>query len=117
MQNYKETTVSGTSYVRANEVSIKNALNGYKGIMFVEEEVSILGEKILRENVGPIHQEFSAENASTEFELLNPVTNEPIGSTATYQDVYVLLFSLYYHLAAARDAANETANEVTTQPE
>ena len=107
MQNYKETTVSGTSYVRAREVNVSNVLGGYKGIMYCEEEVSILGKKILRENVGALHQEFTPENASTEFQLLNPVTNEPIGSTATFQDVYVLLFSLYYHVAAARDAANE----------
>lgn len=107
MPNYKETNVTGTSYVRANEVTVRNVLDGYKGIMYVEEEVSILGEKIMRENVGALHQEFTAENASTEFPLLNPVTNEPIGATATFQEVYVLLFSLYYHMAALRDAANE----------
>ena len=107
MQNYKETTVAGTSYVRSNEVTIRNVLNGYKGIMYCEEEVSVLGEKVMREGVGAIHQEFTPENASTEFPLLNPETNEPIGGTATFQDVYVLLFSLYYHLAAQRDAAAE----------
>ena len=113
MQNYKETTVSGTSYVRANEVTVRNVLGGYKGIMYCEEEVSILGEKIMREGIGAIHQEFTAENASTEFQLLNPVTNEPIGETATFQDVYVLLFSLYYDLAAKRDAANEAIQPQT----
>lgn len=107
MQNYKQTTVSGTSYVRAREVTITNLLDGYKGIMYSEEEVSVLGSKIMRENIGAIHQEFTAENAGTEFPLLNPVTNEPIGETATFQDVYVLLFSLYCHMAALRDAANE----------
>ena len=106
-QNYKETSVSGTSYVRAREVTITNLLDGYKGIMYSEEEVSVLGSKIMRENVGAIHQEFTAENASTEFTLLNPITNESIGATATFQDVYVMLFSLYYHMAALRDAANE----------
>ena len=107
MQNYKETTVTGTSYVRANEVTVRNVLGGYKGIMYSEEMVSVLGDNIMRENIGAIHQEFTAENAATEFPLLDPITNEPIGSTATFQDVYVLLFSLYYHMAAARDAANE----------
>ena len=106
-QNYKQTTVSGTSYVRAREVTITNLLDGYKGIMYSEEEVSVLGSKVMRENIGAIHQEFTAENAATEFPLLDPITNEPIGSTATFQDVYVLLFSLYYHMAAQRDAANE----------
>ena len=61
----------------------------------------------MRENLGAIHQEFTPENASTEFTMLDPVTNEQIGSTATFQDVYVLLFSLYNHMAAARDAAAE----------
>ena len=107
MQNYKETAVSGTSYIRAREVTITNTLGGYKGIMFCEEEVSVFGNKIMRENLGAIHQEFTPENASTEFPLLDPVTNEQIGATATFQDVYVILFSLYYHLAAQRDAAAE----------
>lgn len=107
MQNYKETSVSGTSHIRAREVMVTNTLGGYKGIMYAEEQVSVLGSKIMRENIGAIHQEFTAENAATEFPLLDPITNEPIGSTATFQDVYVLLFSLYYHMAALRDAANE----------
>lgn len=107
MQNYKETTVSGTSYVRAREVNVSNILGGYKGIMYCEEEVSILGEKILRENVGALHQEFNAETANTQFPLLDTVTNEPTGETATFQDVYVLLFSLYHHLATQRDWAQE----------
>ena len=107
MQNYKETAVSGTSYVRAREVTVTNTLGGYKGIMYCEEQVSVFGEKIMREGSGAIHQELTPENATTEFQLLNPETNEQIGSTATFQDVYVLLFSLYYHMAALRDAANE----------
>lgn len=111
VKNYKETEVSGSSYVRAREVVVSNVLDGYKGIMYVEEEVSILGNKIMRENVGAIHQEFTAENAGTEFPLLNPITNELIGATATFQDVYVLLFSLYYHMAELRDAANEQPNQ------
>lgn len=111
MQNYKETAVSGSSYVRAREATVINTLNGYKGIMFCEEQVSVFGEKIMREGIGAIHQEFTAENAGTEFPLLNPETNEPIGSTATFLDVYVILFSLYYHLAALRDAADEQSNQ------
>ena len=107
MPNYKETNVTGTSYVRACEVTVSNVLGGYKGIMYSEEMVSVLGDKIMRENVGAIHQEFTPENASTEFPLLDPVTNEQTGSKATFHDVYVLLFSLYYHMAAQRDAANE----------
>ena len=107
MTNYKETTISGTSYVRAREVTVHNALGGYKGIMYAEEHVSVFGDKIMSENVGSIHQPFTAENAGTAFPLLNPETNEEIGVTATYQDVYTLLFSLYYHLAAIRDAASE----------
>lgn len=43
---------------------------------------------------------------TVEFPLRNPATNEIIeGQTMTYQDLYVGLFSLYWHLALERDAA------------
>ena len=113
MNNYQETTISGTSYVRGREVTVINQLGGYKGIMFAEERVSVFGETVMRENIGAIHQELTTENAATEFQLLNPVTNEPIGATASFQDVYAILFSLYYHLAAQRDAANQDQGEIT----
>ncbi len=106
-QNYQETTISGTSYVRGREVTVINQLGGYKGIMFAEERVSVFGETIMRENIGAIHQELTPDNAGTPFALLDPETGEPVGGAATFQDVYVLLFSLYYHLAAQRDAAGE----------
>jgi hypothetical protein len=46
---------------------------------------------------------------SVVFDLRDPTTNEIIpGQTATYQDLYVLLFSIYWHLALQRD--EEVAN-------
>lgn len=104
MANYKETTVSGTSYVRAREVTVSNNLDGYRGIMFAEEQVSVLGDKVMRENTGALHQEFTPENSLTAFPLLDPETNEPTGATATFQDVYIALFSLYYYLTQQRDS-------------
>ena len=48
-------------------------------------------------------EEVTPEKYTTEFPLLNPVTGEQIG-TAKYQDIYVMLHSLYYYLADVRDS-------------
>ena len=81
-QNYQETTISGTSYVRGREVTVINQLGGYKGIMFAEERVSVFGETIMRENIGAIHQELTPDNAGTPFPLLDTETGEPVERTA-----------------------------------
>ena len=103
MANYKESKITGTTYVRAHEVTVRNPLSGDKGICFAEEKVSVFGEQSMREHIGAINEPFTAENAETEFPLLDSTTGEPTGKVATYRDVYQLLCSLYYALASTRD--------------
>jgi hypothetical protein len=104
MANYKETTVSGESYIRCNEIFIFNGLQN-KHITFREQELLTLGDKQITEWAGEVGESFSPENASTAFPLLDPETGEPLvdGATMTYEGVYVALYSLYLHLAKARD--------------
>jgi hypothetical protein len=47
--------------------------------------------------------EFTPDTAATSFDLVNTETGETIGS-ATYEDLRVMLFSLYFHAAQHRDA-------------
>jgi len=113
MANYKETTLAGASYIRANSVAVRNGESN-KSISFYEEKVINLEDgEIIRKPSGEVSSAFTPENANTEFQVLNPGTGEPIdGATMTYADVYAALYSLYLHLATERDeyvAAREAA--------
>jgi hypothetical protein len=102
MANYKESTVAGNKWQRAWQVVIENKYNQIPKIDFYEETVVDVGDgqpvsKLLPES---LHAEFT--DGSIQFNLLNPIDGSVIGS-ATYQDAYVLLQSLYMHLANLRD--------------
>lgn len=73
--------------------------------MLIREETVInLADRVITEHAGEIRK--SVDNLSVSFPLRNPSTNEVIeGATMSYQDLYVGLFSLYWHLALERDAA------------
>jgi len=101
MANYKEQTVTGAKWTRSNRVVIQNPYQGVPTIYFNEEEITALsdGLKHSRPN-GGLTKEFS--DPMGEFPLIHPETGVQIG-TATYQEVYVLLHSLYIALANERD--------------
>jgi len=102
MAEYKESTVSGTSYQRGRSIYFENPRNKTPSILVREETVNILQDKIITEPAGEILK--SVDDLSEVFNLRNPLTNEIIeGQTATYQDIYVMLYSLYWHLAEERD--------------
>lgn len=112
MANYKETTISGDSYVRCSEINIFNGLEN-KLITFREEELMTLAGSQITKRLGEIGEAFTEENANTEFALLD-ITGAPTGNTATYMDVYTTLYSLYFYLATRRDAELEAS--ANTEP-
>ena len=104
MPNYRETTASGTSYTRAHTVIINNDLH-FKNIEFQEERVFVLDDgETLNQRQGHLDCEFTAETAATTFPVINPETGTDTGATASYGEVYALLFSVYMHMAAERDS-------------
>ena len=109
MADYKATALAGTAYTRANAIHIANPREGVKAINFSEEQVINLGTETIVRPQGGFQEPFTAENAGTEFELVNPIDGTPLGMTSTYTEVHVLLHSLYYHLAKRRDDAAEAA--------
>lgn len=110
MPNYKQTSVTGTSYVRASRVIAENNENG-RYVQFIEESVVELADGTkMTVPAGGCTKFLTTENGGTEFPLLD-ASGEPTGATATYSDVYLLLMSLYYHVATLRDIANSTAEE------
>jgi hypothetical protein len=103
MPNYRETTASGTSYTRAHTAIINNG-HDHKSIEFQEERVVVMDDgETIGKRIGHISADFTAETAATVFPILDPITGLDTGATATYGEVYGLLFSVYMHMAAERD--------------
>jgi hypothetical protein len=103
---YKEKNVTGQSWTRSFQVIIENKLNETPYIRFDEEEVFVIGDNntITQFKGDRVVAPFNEENSTIEFPLMNPLTNELVsGQTAKYQDIFVLLYSLYHHLAEKRD--------------
>lgn len=103
MPNYKESTIPCTSYVRAHHAVAVNPLQGPKFIQFREETVIVLPDGTSSTTpAGDCAKFLTAENATESFPLLDADGN-PTGQTSTYSDVYLVLMSLYYHVANQRD--------------
>lgn len=96
-------------YTRVCDIIINNPHEGmglHPSIRFNEEYavVELDGTVKPQGPAGLCMQEFRADNATTPFDLLHPETGAVIGS-ATFQDLQVMLFSLYFHTATERDNA------------
>lgn len=97
------------TFIRANLITVDNPNGQDPQITFVEE-------KIQREtgqpdvNLGPVNidnpitKTMTTANASTSFDLMNPVDGTSLGTTATYAELQVMLHSLFFHLATERDS-------------
>lgn len=107
MPKYNQTDVTGESWVRANRITCINEYGNNPSIFYHEEELFNFSDgKVVKNqynSINPVSEIFTSNNANTIFELINPETELPTGNTATYQDLYVLIHSLYFHLAKARD--------------
>lgn len=102
MSNYKESAVTGTQWTRSHIVVVNNDWEQPPHITFGEEtRIAIAGGGSIQASTGGLSSEFVT---GTEFPLLNPLDNTVIG-TASHDQMYVMLYSLYMHLAAARDAS------------
>ena len=106
MANYKESSVNGTQWTRSNAVRLSNPYQGVPSITFEEERIIQAGNTVVRQQVFPgVSSDVTLQftDATKTFPLLDPATDLPTG-TATYGQVYALLYSLYRAAAAARDA-------------
>jgi len=100
--NYQQSTIQGeiTIWRRARRVCINNNFEQMPEIEFYEEEKTITPNAVLSRDTETLKETFT--NPLEEFNLLHPETGEVIG-TAKYQDIYVMLYSLYMKLAERRD--------------
>lgn len=105
MADYKEQIITGqySEYQRANKVIITNELNQIPIIDFLEEVIATLpsGQRLVikRDKCDDM-----MGDPSEQFDMLNPLDDSVIG-TGTYQQAYVLLYSIYRYVAAKRDAS------------
>ena len=104
---YNEKDVTGISYQRAKQIVVDNEYSGKRSIHFAEEIVKVLDEDgteptVVSQALGALSEELTEDNQNEEFNLIHPETGAVIG-TSTYIEVYVMLHSLYYHMAAKRD--------------
>jgi hypothetical protein len=103
MANYKENSITGVTWQRCHRIDIRNPHEEPKFAVFLEEEITDLGNgKIVKSPVGQILADFTDPSAIVN--LINPETGDSLNSSVTYQDIYVILYSLYIKLATERDA-------------
>ena len=101
MSNYKEQALTGSEWQRSYRVTIVNQYGGIPAIVFDEEKIAALNNGTrVNTPAGQLREEMA--DPTTAFVLMHPLTGDTIG-TARYGDLHVMLYSLYLHLAAARD--------------
>lgn len=112
MPEYLESSVSGLSWRRASQLSFFNPSDKPPYVEIAEEDVVRVGDKITAKPAAGITKVVT--DLTPVFQLRNPQTNEVIPDAyANYEQLYVLLFSLYWHLAEERDnTSNHTPPEL-----
>lgn len=100
--DYRQTDVAGTSYVRGRSMYFENPKGCVPSVLIRLEEVINLADRQMTRDAGEIIKSF--DDMTVEFPLRDPATNDVIeGQTATYGQVFALLFSAFWHLAEERD--------------
>jgi hypothetical protein len=75
-------------------------------VVVCEEVVTSLGETFSVTPAGQMVVPVTEADMNQEVQLVDPQTGESIaGATMTYAQIYITLYSLYYHLAQKRDEA------------
>lgn len=102
MAEYKEVTLEGMKRTRSYRMIGDNPLGEAPSVTFLEEEVVTINGESTKVNAGKFSKTMT--DPTVEFPLVDPTTNEPLGSSATFGQVYALTYSLYLYLAGLRDA-------------
>jgi hypothetical protein len=107
MPEYKTVQATGqmTSWRRAENIVMRNPLNGIPSVECNEENIISLPDGTIMQGPAVTDPKIVGymTDPTTTFNLLNPSTGAVVG-TATYMQLYVMMYSLFYDLAVARDA-------------
>lgn len=113
MANYKEQTGSGTSWTRAKQVIINNNYNSTKNILFFEEDIATVGDKVFQTSAGMVSTPFDPQGVIS---LRDLGTGERTGNVISQATIYQAIYSLYLDLAEARDMVQEPPLGVVVDP-
>jgi hypothetical protein len=101
--DYHQTTVAGSSYVRGRSLYFENPLGAAPSLLIRLEEVINLADRQVTRDAGEFIKTF--DDMSVSFPLRDPSTNDVIeGASVTYGHVFQMLFSAFWHLAEEHDA-------------
>lgn len=98
--NYKESPISGTSWVRAREINISNPYTGVPHISILEEKIASLDGDVIRKDLGYLGQSFDPNYLVP---VIDPVTGIDTGAKVDHEYIYRILYSLYRETAKQRD--------------
>lgn len=104
MADYKQTTVSGTAWQRAQLVIIGNHLGQVPTVTYQEEAIIALDDGNIQKSTGQLSYEIDPAGS---IELVDMETLEKTGETVNVALVYQALFSDYINRAQERDAASQ----------
>ena len=119
MPNYQQTSVAGDCWTRAYRIEMDNPYgeNQQAKIKFLEEKLcnfsdgTVISQVITVTKLEELVEEFlTLENTNTEFPLFDKNGNS-LNRSVSYNDVYVILQSLYMFLAEKRDIKYAAALE------
>lgn len=102
MADYKETTVNGTAWQRAQLIIMSNHLGQLPTVTYQEEEILALDSGNIQRPVGQLSYTI---DPLAEIELVDVETLLPTGETIPVALVHQALFSDYIVRAKARDEA------------
>lgn len=114
MSNYKETSITGTKWVRCGTIQIVNPYQRTPAVQFIEEQVTSLGEgeEPLFAAAGSICVQFDPAKV---IQLRDPITGNLLDQTITYGEVYAMLYSAYMDAAEKRDAVQPEVSDESTE--
>jgi hypothetical protein len=101
MANYKQSNLTGQEYQRCYAVSISNPLDATKQMGFAEEKIYVFDQTTINKQVAGCAVKY---DPTATFPIIDPVTGNPTGETATQAQIYQMIYSLYIQTATARDA-------------
>lgn len=112
--NYKESSLTGTSWVRCRTVTITNPLPAPEGAGLIEAAAAVpraffQEEKVIAiDGVNSVVDAGACSQAFAPAELIplrDPDTGALTGASVSQGELYVILYSLYMQTAIDRDAA------------
>lgn len=118
MPNYLQTEAPAQIYQRSFRIMIENPLVETPSVRFSEERVIKLDDEVIAKI--PCGEVFKLlDDLTQRIPMINPATDMPLGTTMSYLDIYVVLYSSYRFLANLRDTLEPTfsLHSMGSQPE